>query len=191
MSCHQTDIKCLVSLGANLNSPVGTPRETLAEALRRLEGDSIRVTRTSRFYSTPCFPAGAGPDYVNAAAELTTTLPPEQLLEHLNRIEADLGRVRKHRWGGRGIDLDLLACGAEILPDEQTVKHWIDLLLKQQMIDAPETLILPHPRLQDRGFVLVPLADIAPDWRHPLLGQTVSQMLALLPAAETAEIRAL
>jgi 2-amino-4-hydroxy-6-hydroxymethyldihydropteridine diphosphokinase len=126
---------------------------------------------------------------VNAAARLETTLTPEALLTHLHAVEDMLGRVRKIRWGARTIDLDLIAYGQRIQPDLETFGMWRDMPLEQQMTRAPEELILPHPRLQDRGFVLGPLRDIAPDWRHPVLGQTVTQMFDALPAAERAALK--
>ena len=81
--------------------------------------------------------------------------------------------------------------GGTVLPDRQTYAEWRDLPLERQMREAPDTLILPHPRMQDRAFVLVPLADIAPGWRHPVSGRTVAQMLADLPDERRDEVRAL
>ncbi len=100
-----------------------------------------------------------------------------------------MGRQRLRRWGQRVIDLDLLAMGDAILPDRASVEHWMDLPFEQQKELAPERLILPHPRLHERGFVLVPLAEVAPEWVHPITGQTVLQMRDALDPAILAEIR--
>jgi len=129
---------------------------------------------------------------VNAALSLQTVNSPDELLSALHRIEHDLGRVREGaRWQARGIDLDLIAYGDLVLPDLATHDAWRGLPPERQAETAPETLILPHARMQDRGFVLVPLAEVAPGWRHPRLGRSVAEMLAALPADARADIRAL
>lgn len=103
-----------------------------------------------------------------------------------------MGRQRGGgRWGARVIDLDLLAMADLVLPDIVFQDKWRHLPLDEQKIRAPDRLILPHPRLQDRTFVLVPLADIAPMWRHPRTGQTVAEMLAALPAEDRTGARVL
>ncbi len=142
----------------------------------------------SRLFATPCFPPGTGPDYVNAAAVIATSLDPPTLLGHLNAIEDRFGRQRVQRWGQRTLDLDLLAYEDLVLPDAATHDHWRNLPPDAQVRQAPDTLILPHPRLQDRAFVLVPLAEIAPDWRHPRLMITVLEMLNRLEMAEIAAV---
>lgn len=188
---HKTYTKVLIALGGNVASLSAGPEKTIQAALVALQDESTRMLKTSRFYRTPCFPAGAGPDFVNAAAALETRLPPEAFLRRLHEVEQDFGRVRIQRWGERTLDLDLLAYGDRILPDRPTVQDWIDLPPDQQREVAPDRLILPHPRMQDRGFVLVPLADIAPEWRHPLLKKTVREMLEALPEADKADIQPL
>ena len=183
--------RTIVALGGNQTTQAGPPEDTLRAALVALQTESVRLCAVSRFYRTAAFPAGSGPDYVNAAAVLATDLPPEELLAHLHRIEAAFGRVRTARWGARTLDLDLIACGAAVRPDAAGLRRWIDLPPADQARLAPGELILPHPRLQDRAFVLVPLADVAPGWRHPLTGLTVADMRAALPAALCAEVHPL
>lgn len=177
----------LIALGSNLGSGAGDPAATLRAALRIFPEFGLQIRRIGRFFATPCFPAGQGPDYVNACAAIRTDLPPVEVLRALHRIEAAFARDRKTRWGSRTLDLDLLAVGERVLPDVAGFRRWHDLLPDTQQIRAPEQLILPHPRLQDRAFVLVPLCDVAPDWHHPVLGRSVAQMTSDLPPAIRAE----
>lgn len=178
----------LIAMGSNEVMHFGGAQATIKAAMAALERAGLVIMAKSRLFSTPCFPAGNGPDFVNAALHVRTKLPPDQLLEVLHQVEAAYGRKRAERWGARSLDLDLIAQGCAVLPDRACVQHWIDLPLAQQHKLAPDRLILPHPRLQDRGFVLIPLAEIAPDWRHPLLGKTVTEMLNQLPEAEKTAI---
>ena len=165
-----------VALGANLPSIHGTPADTLCHALRCIDQCSRKLVDVSDFFRCPSFPAGNGPDYVNAVAEIEGAEEPREMLRALHVIEADFGRERKQRWGQRTLDLDLLAHGDAVLPDAAIQAHWRNLGLEDQMALVPNELILPHPRLQDRAFVLVPWAEIAPSWRHPLLDRTVQEM---------------
>jgi 2-amino-4-hydroxy-6-hydroxymethyldihydropteridine diphosphokinase len=181
-----------VAFGGNLPVDVGSasldPLKTLQRAVVDLGAAGLTLVAQSRFFTTPCFPAGAGPDYINAAAVFLTDLPPAAILQILHQVEAFYGRERVSRWAGRTLDLDLIACADEVLPDAATHRHWRDLPVDIQAQQAPDQLILPHPRLQDRGFVLVPLADIAPDWVHPILGLSVAAMLAALAPEARADI---
>ena len=159
-------------------------------AVARLVSMGFTGLRLGRMYTTPCFPAGAGPDYVNAAAAgpVPAGWDAARILAALHAVEAEFGRTRETRWGMRTLDLDLLAVGGQVLPDAATQDAWRDLDPALQRREAPDRLILPHPRIQDRAFVLVPLADVAPDWRHPRLGLTVAEMLARLPPDECRDI---
>lgn len=178
----------LIALGGNLPSDAGAPEATLRAALSQFPDMGASVCAASRMYRTPCFPAGAGPDYVNAAAALSFDGKPADLLQLLHELEGRFGRTRVQRWGQRTLDLDLLAAGDLILPDEATYAAWHGLPLERQMRDAPDRLILPHPRLHERAFVLVPLNDVASDWVHPVTGQSVATMLSALPKDAVAEV---
>lgn len=161
------DAPALIALGANL----GDPRGALAFARRRLAGLG-EVTAASRLYRTAPVGGPPGqPDYLNAALALRTDLGAAELLRALLDVEREAGRVRRERWGPRTLDLDLLGRG--------------DLVL-----DTPD-LVLPHPRLLERAFVLAPLAEVAPRWRHPVAGVTVEAALAALGPGARAELEAL
>ncbi len=142
-----------IALGANL----GDRDAALRAAIARLGALGV-VEAVSPFFDTAPVGYTEQPRFLNAVARLRTDLPPRDLLRGLLAIEASLGRVRTIRWGPRAIDLDLL-------------------LYDDIIIDAPE-LVVPHPRLHERRFVLEPLATLAPDLTHPLLKRTVSALLA-------------
>lgn len=162
-SNHPPEI--LIALGANMPSRAGPPAQTLKAALAALGEAGVTVLKVSSFLETPAWPDPADPVFTNAAALLQTPLQPFALLELLHAIETAFGRVRSRPNAPRSLDLDLLAHGDTVM--------------------AGQGLQLPHPRLAERRFVLEPLAQIAPHWRHPVSGLTPGQMLARLdgPAA--------
>ena len=178
----------LIALGANLASTYGDAAESLRKAVTLIPQGGEVIRLASPLYRTPAFPAGNGPDYVNAAVLLQTDRNASTLLSDLHAIEAMMGRERVQRWGQRSLDLDILGIGDMILPDPQTYRNWAQLPLEQQMRVTPDQLILPHPRLHERAFVLVPLADVAPDWVHPVLRLSVRQMLDALPDEAKREV---
>lgn len=181
----------LLALGANTGPGPADDAGRLHAALKRINAEAGQVTAISGMYRTPAFPQGAGPDFANACAVIESSLSPEALLVVLHAIEAAMGRRRAGRWGQRVIDIDILAMDDAVLPDRATLRRWMALAPDDQRLLAPDTLLLPHPRLHERGFVLVPLADVAPSWVHPLTGQSVRTMLAAMDEAERAAIIAL
>ncbi|QUJ75760.1 2-amino-4-hydroxy-6-hydroxymethyldihydropteridine diphosphokinase [Sulfitobacter albidus] len=181
----------LVALGSNAPYEDASPRAIIQSAIEVLADLSGAAPRVSRFFATPAFPPGSGPAFVNAALAVEVGWSPQEALAHLHSIESTQGRVRAVRWGQRTLDLDLIACGATVLPDARTHAQWRDLDPQAQRLRAPQELILPHPRVQDRAFVLVPLMDVAPEWVHPLLGRSVREMYDALPPEALAEVKPL
>ncbi len=143
--------KILVAVGANLNAPDGrTPRETCDWAVARLAAiPGLHLIARSRWYRSAPVPPSGQPDYINGAICLTGEADPHALLAALHAIEAEAGRIRTTLNAARTLDLDLLAIDDLVIDD---------------------TLVLPHPRLHERAFVLLPLAEVAPDWVHPRHG---------------------
>lgn len=150
----------LIALGANLPGPAGPPAATLRAALVRLEERGVKILSVSSFYETPAWPDPGQPAYVNAVAAVETTLQPVELLTLLHGVETDFGRLRSAPNAPRTLDIDLLDHDGTIMAGVVT---------------------LPHPRIAERSFVLVPLAQVAPDWRHPVTGEGVAGLLARLP----------
>lgn len=189
--CHSSVSYAFIGMGANLPSAVGCPEKTLLAALEKLTELGFGADLVSRFWETPCFPTGSGPDFVNAVVRIPTNFSPQAILMVLHDVEAAFGRERKKRWGARSLDIDLLAFGQQVSPSRQVFSYWFNLTQKQQESQSPEHLILPHPRLQDRAFVLIPFAEIAPDWQHPILGKTVAEMCSELSQGDREAIKPL
>jgi 2-amino-4-hydroxy-6-hydroxymethyldihydropteridine diphosphokinase len=157
----------LIALGANLPSAAGGPHQTLEAALKRLEASGVRILARSRWYRSAPVPVSGQPWFVNGVAWAQTALEPAALLALLQRVEGEFGRRRTVANAPRTLDLDILDYDGRVE-------------------NAPE-LTLPHPRMQDRSFVLLPLAEIAPGWRHPTLGKTVESLISALPPGQKAE----
>lgn len=159
--CPMTS-SCAIALGSNL----GDSRTILKSALHRLEQISgIQLIAHSRIYETRAV-GPPQPDYLNSCATLRVDLPPQTLLQTLLAIEAALGRVRREPWGPRTLDLDLL-------------------LFDDLILQTP-TLHIPHPRMTERAFVLVPLAEIAPHWIEPISGRAI---VDLVKAVDSSGVR--
>lgn len=158
----------VVALGANLPSNAGPPRATLDAAFRSLAQEGGDIVARSRVYRSPPVPRSDQPDYLNAVVSIRTRLDPVSLLAVLNHIEAQFGRRRGEPNAARPLDLDLIA--------------YNDIVQ-----NTPP--ILPHPRMHERAFVLLPMAEIAPSWRHPRLGLAIKRLIEALPAAVRDETR--
>jgi 2-amino-4-hydroxy-6-hydroxymethyldihydropteridine diphosphokinase len=159
-----------IGLGANLPHPqYGAPRQTLQAALAELDRRGIRPRRLSPWYRTAPVPISDQPWYLNAVAEVSTDLAPDALLAEMHRVEADFGRVRSVRNAARFIDLDLLDFRGDVAEG------------------GTGRATLPHPRLAERAFVLRPLADLVPDWRHPVSGLPIVALVAGLSADQVTQ----
>jgi len=159
-----------IGLGANLYSHFGSPKQTLEAAIDELELQGVGIRAQSRWYQSAAIPDPDEPDYTNGVISIETTLSAEGLLSLLHGIEKAYGRERRTRWESRRIDLDLL--------------DYQGLCLGAPVV--PSALELPHPRLTERAFVLLPLREIAPRWRHPVSGRTVESLIDALPQSASA-----
>jgi 2-amino-4-hydroxy-6-hydroxymethyldihydropteridine diphosphokinase len=159
----------LIAVGANLPGPAGPPLQNCEAALAALAVEGVRIVARSRWYRTPPWPVSDQPWYVNAVVAAETALDPPALLALLHKIEARLGRERTAGTVNAARPLDL------------------DLIDYEGLIREAPPPALPHPRLEGRAFVLRPLSDIAPNWRHPKTGRSLKDLLAELPADAIAE----
>ena len=148
----------LIALGSNLSGGFDSSKALLEAAVARLSAAGLRVVKRSAWWRSAAWPDPTAPDYLNGLAIVETALAPAEVMAALARIEREFGRERGERNAARTLDLDLIAHGRTVL-------------------DSPD-LILPHPRAAERLFVMGPLAQIAPDWRHPVLGETAAGLAA-------------
>ena len=155
----------LIALGANLPSKAGRQRETCIAALEEIQYHNITVLNVSHWYQSEPVPVSDQPMFVNAVVSVDTSLSPSSLLSILLSIEDKFGRTRAEKNAPRTLDLDLI-----------TYHDRVEL-------GPPQ---LPHPRLQDRAFVLKPVRDVAPYWRHPLTGRSAAEMISILKAPDSA-----
>jgi len=156
----------VVALGSNLSGQYLSCRALLEAALGRLGGVGLDVARCSRWWRSTAWPDAADPDYLNGVALVETALGPKAVLEALLGLEASFGRRRATANAPRTLDLDLIAHGRTVI--------------------ASDRLILPHPRAHLRRFVMGPLAEIAPAWTHPILGDNAAALAAGAPVGRDA-----
>ena len=149
----------IVALGSNLAGDYGSSEALLEAALTRFPTVGLKILKRSSWWRSAAWPDPMGPEYRNGVALVEASDPPEAVLASLHALEAALGRERQDRNAPRTLDLDLIAHGRTVL-------------------ETPD-LILPHPRAHQRLFVMGPLAEIAPDWIHPLLGRSAAALAAV------------
>lgn len=158
-----------IAFGANLSNP----KSTFTRAMSALEDRGAAILKMSGLWQSPAWPAGIGqPDYINACAEVDFEGSPRELLDILHEVEAEFGRERSVKNAARTLDLDLLD-------------------YKGQVISDKTGMIVPHPRMLSRGFVLLPLSEIAEDWIDPVQGIALWDWIARLPMDDISPMRSL
>jgi 2-amino-4-hydroxy-6-hydroxymethyldihydropteridine diphosphokinase len=151
----------IIALGSNLSGPWGAPRDMVQGALNELAQHGIQILRESTLIETDPFGVTDQPAFVNAAALIETDHSAGDLMKIMHDVEARAGRKRVVRWGPRTLDLDLIDYRGVVSPFDQPLK-------------------LPHPGIAERDFVLLPISEIAPEWKHPVTRLTASDMLRVL-----------
>lgn len=156
----------LIGIGSNLPHPeAGTPLELCEAALAELGRRGVAVVRRSRWYASAPVPASGQPDFVNGVAAVATSLDPPDLLAALHDVEAAFGRTRTVVNAARTLDLDLLA-------------------YRDFVRAGGSPPLVPHPRMTERAFVLLPLREVAPLWRHPADGRGIDDLVRRLPGGQ-------
>ncbi len=170
----------LIGIGGNLPSEnFGSTPEVLRKAVQVIDAKVCALSRCSPWYRSAPVPVADQPDFINAVLELSTEMSAHALLEELHAIEAEFDRVREAEFdrvrtvrnAPRTLDLDLLAYHDDVIENE-----------------GENGLKVPHPRMHERTFVLLPLRDLAPDWVHPVTGRSIDELIRALPKGQRCEI---
>lgn len=149
---------------------MSNPKETLMSLPQRLAAIGIETLRASSLWQNPAWPEGLGyPDYLNGVLSVSFDGTADEILDRLLGLEEKMGRVRSQKNAPRPLDLDVLDFGGELLMTDR--------------------LTLPHPRMESRAFVILPLAEIAPDWQHPILHKRAMEILASIPLRDMNKMR--
>jgi 2-amino-4-hydroxy-6-hydroxymethyldihydropteridine diphosphokinase len=147
----------LIALGSNISGPWGTPQQSVQQALQALDSDGLKLVEASRLLLTAPFGKPNQPPFVNAVARIETHLPPMALLQKLHAIERKAGRRRTTRWGPRTLDLDIIDYHG--------------------LVRSTGKLVLPHPGIAERIFVVKPISELAVKWHHPTSHLSAKSML--------------
>jgi len=160
----------LIGLGANVSfHRTGSPRATCGAALEQMARSGIRISQRSRWYESAPVPVSEQPWYVNGVVVAETTVSASDLVDRILEIELNFGRQRGEINAPRTLDLDLIAYGSAVIDSKTARGHAIRV---------------PHPRMAERAFVLLPLRDVAPDWRHPSHGLSIDDLVEAMPAGQ-------
>jgi len=162
-----------LGLGCNIAGVWGTCDRAFDASLSHLDAAGVKIISRSTNYKSPALGLGMQPDFLNCVVKIDTDLPPARLLKILKATERAAGRKNGRRWGPRPLDMDILDYRGQIL-------NWQN----GGRTRKGEELILPHPEMHKRSFVLKPLIDVAPYWRHPVLDASAHQLLTKLPPHE-------
>ena len=169
--------KYLIAIGSNLNSKENTRLEIIEKALIYFPSFDMLLIKASSFWESKSFSEKNQPNFINAVIEVFSELKPFEVLTNLKKIEKLFGRRETKRWGDRVLDLDIIGCESIVLPSEVVFMKWFKMPYDLQIIIQPDVLILPHPRIQDRLFVLKPLEEIKPEWVHPVLQMKPKELI--------------
>ena len=169
--------KYLIALGSNLETENLSKLEIINKAIGYFSQLNLVLIKVSSFWESRSYPDKSQPNFINAVSEVHSELNPYQILNELKNIEKKMGRKNKTRWGSRVLDLDIIGSGSIILPNNFEFNKWLKMPLKKQTKIQPGELILPHPRIQDRLFVLKPLNEVDSNWKHPVLNKTALELI--------------
>ena len=169
--------KYFIAIGSNLETQNLSRLEVINNALGYFPQFNIFLIKVSSFWESRSYPDITQPNFINAVSEVHSDLNPYEILHELKTIEKKMGRKNNTRWGSRVLDLDIISAGSIILPNNFVFNKWLTMPLQKQIKNQPNELILPHPRIQDRLFVLNPLNEVAPHWTHPVFNKTPLELI--------------
>lgn len=176
---------CWLSLGSNLPHDGMQPAEVLEAAIIALKGAGFDALKSSDFYQTEPVPKSDQPDFVNCVVTGKTDHTAHEVLDICQSVEKSFGRDRTTRWGARTLDIDIIDYGHRVYP---SADMWHTVADNARAETRMPELVLPHPFMHKRAFVLQPLCDLAPDWQHPVYQRTAVDLLSEQSADDRAGV---